>query len=1038
MRKDRYICTCLNSTFCGPANMMFPLKSFGSPLSNELKLQNSMSFSAPLRAIPFSRARNSNTAGPPPLRSKAFPFGFPWLNAKLKKQVDLGNLFVDQTVEACRAAHEVAAAFFAEHPEDLGATDNGQLPASIFALDDVRSMCKDTNALTAAFHQCPWLAESSKPTRVVSTLDLQVPDGSNTFYYTWPVFDKKGRYLGPLPRSCGHRFHKPLVGRKPSSNGKFMTSDSASYPKAMCWWIVSMILRFCTKPEGGEMRGAPDTLPQTSATSATPDEQMPFPPPVPASLKPLEEQESSEEEEPGIRKPLLKDFLPGAGPPMRAVWAGKSRELNDGLGLCSPGRWLPKNRHYSSWNKSQELATALLDLLHKELGEPARVCMKLACGKFLDSPFPAELVERGRDLWASTVAASSVFSKEQLLEVAEYQPFLLKLIGETLRLSGDPDWRIFYASKRENFVEGASVGPGTIMPRTPAVFERKLKFKKYDESDYSADTSNYKSAAGPVMSAVLEKQFGEEALLGMMFKTSLEDAKREFSDLRIAAQGAIQKGDDSWRVLHDATHHVQVNNQTAIRDQIRMPGAGDQRTIMQESAEHDEGVHFTLQFDVSKAHRRYLHKRRDWGLLGCRSNEDTSTLWLNRVGTFGFTCASYWWARLASAIGRMVLRFFGRKWVVQLLFADDNRLQSNGKKKYDNLLLALFLWILVGTPLSWHKCKGGLSCEWVGYWVDYQRFSLGISESRCLWLVKWGQRVVSDGLVQMRDFAEGLGRLGFCSGVLEYYRPFLSPLFAWSAAAPPSAVLKVPPMVRLTLSWIVERLRSGRRTTICKRPTKDLGLLFKTDTKAEADFVVLGGWDCRDGTSTQNAKWFSLRMDRADLPWLFEKGHGSRTIGASELLSTLLAVFLFVPVPAAGTESQTKGSVRVQGLTDNQSNAFIVSRLMTSKFPGAAVLMQLTEMLSERELWLDLTWCSRTENTEADSLTNEDFSLFTAENRLPVVWSELKLDVLESLMKVGTSFLAEIQTLKEAKRLAGTPTMTTPRKRRRVKSAWEA
>jgi hypothetical protein len=107
--------------------------------------------------------------------------------------------------------------------------------------------------------------------------------------------------------------------------------------------------------------------------------------------------------------------------------------------------------------------------------------------------------------------------------------------------------------------------------------------------------------------------------------------------------------------------------------------------------------------------------------------------------------------------------------VVQLLFADDNRLQACGKAKYEKLVLAVFLWVILGTPLSWGKCKGGLACDWIGYYLDYGRFELGISESRANWLVAWGERVVSDGLVSLREFASGLGRLGFCSGVLEYF-----------------------------------------------------------------------------------------------------------------------------------------------------------------------------------------------------------------------------------------------------------------------------
>ena len=58
--------------------------------------------------------------------------------------------------------------------------------------------------------------------------------------------------------------------------------------------------------------------------------------------------------------------------------------------------------------------------------------------------------------------------------------------------------------------------------------------------------------------------------------------------------------------------------------------------------------------------------------------------------------------------------------------------------------------------------------DWVGYWLDYTRFELGISESRTKWLVEWAERILRDGHVLLRNLAEGVGRLGFSMGVLEW------------------------------------------------------------------------------------------------------------------------------------------------------------------------------------------------------------------------------------------------------------------------------
>ena len=977
-----------------------------------------------------SRARNANVFGPPPVRSKRYPLGFPWLTGKLLKETMLANSFIDQTFEACRAACLAHSAFLVEHPEDLGTTADNQQPASIFALSELHQLVQESGAVTAAFHQCPWKSLSQKPTRVVTTLPIKESDClGNKLFFIWPQLDKSGFYHGPLPRKCGH-YHKPLIRRTDEDSG-FRTALAASYPPQMCLWIANMIVSYCSRPKEGA------TEPATAPGS--PNTNSPLPLDVPGTVEgpfsqALEAPSSSEEEE-GVKKPLLKDHLPGNGPPLTATWSGKTRELHDGAGLCSPGRWLPQNRKSCKWSQATPLASKLSLLLVEALGDPALVCFKLACGKCSESPFSPDIIQQGRRLLAESVALQSTFSVDELLQVQEFQPFLLRLIGESLRLMEDPDWRVYFKSGREHFWDGVSVGPGAKMPRTPAVFERKVKYRKYDESEFSSDMQNYKSAAGPEMAKVLEEQFAEEEKLGMMFRISLSEAQLQYANLRIAAQGAIEKSDDSWRVLHDATHGVRLNNDTTIRDQIRMPSAGDQKTVMKESAAHDEGVHFSLQYDVKKAHRRFRHRRSEWGLLGCRSDDKTEHLWLNRVGTFGFTCASYWWGRLAAGVARFVLRFFGHHWVFQLIFADDIRVQTNGKHKFKHQLLALFLWVLVGTPMSWGKCKGGLSCEWIGFWIDYQRFELGISENRACWLIKWGHRVVKDGLVQMRDFAEGLGRLGFCSGILEFYKPFLAPLYAWSAAAPLGAVLAVPPLVRLTLSWIVGQLESGKRMTPCRKVEKDLGLLFKTDAKGEEDYVVLGGWECSGGVGTMGARWFSVKLGKEEVPWLFTKGHSSRTIASSELLATMLAIFLFIPIPV-GDPGPLKGLTHCRGLTDNQGNSFVVAKLMTTTFPLSAVLMQMTSMLGARNLWLDLAWVAREQNVEADSLTNSDFSGFSAANRLPVIWSDLPLDVLDSLVREGTGFLAELDRHRENKKRAEIIGIKTPRKRRRVKVPW--
>ena len=76
--------------------------------------------------------------------------------------------------------------------------------------------------------------------------------------------------------------------------------------------------------------------------------------------------------------------------------------------------------------------------------------------------------------------------------------------------------------------------------------------------------------------------------------------------------------------------------------------------------------------DVSKAHRRFLHAPEERGLLSCRICDDDIYVYVNRVGTFGLSCASYCWARIAGAGIRLMHEMLGPQMPVELLiFADD-------------------------------------------------------------------------------------------------------------------------------------------------------------------------------------------------------------------------------------------------------------------------------------------------------------------------------------------------------------------------------
>ena len=251
---------------------------------------------------------------------------------------------------------------------------------------------------------------------------------------------------------------------------------------------------------------------------------------------------------------------------------------------------------------------------------------------------------------------------------------------------------------------------------------------------------------------------------------------------------------------------------------------------------------------------------------------------------------------------------------------------------------------------------------------------------------------------------------------MEWCRPFLAPLYSWSSAVPAGAILPLPPMLKLVLGWLGKELRSGRRTSSARPPVGDYGELFRADAKAEENLVTLGGWRLAEqGSGLATADWFSLRVTAEEAPWLFFEGHASRTVATSEFLATLICVMLFTP-----KASSLSGFCKLTGSTDNRGNRFAVAKLLTTKYPLAPVLMELSTQLATRSLWMDLEWLPRELNQEADDLTNENFSKLRPERRVHVAWKDLKFEYLEELTSLGMELQVEVLQRREEKKKAGT------------------
>jgi hypothetical protein len=105
----------------------------------------------------FSRARHlwKKSPGPRPIRSKQYPYGFPWVSNVSKQTLGQHNFFIFQCKRMAITAFRAGIFFLWEHPEDLRRVkDTDDEPGSIWQWDELRRLQQETGAITWAVYQC--------------------------------------------------------------------------------------------------------------------------------------------------------------------------------------------------------------------------------------------------------------------------------------------------------------------------------------------------------------------------------------------------------------------------------------------------------------------------------------------------------------------------------------------------------------------------------------------------------------------------------------------------------------------------------------------------------------------------------------------------------------------------------------------------------------------------------------------------------------------------------------------------------------------
>lgn len=213
---------------------------------------------------------------------------------------------------------------------------------------------------------------------------------------------------------------------------------------------------------------------------------------------------------------------------------------------------------------------------------------------------------------------------------------------------------------------------------------------------------------------------------------------------------------------------------------------------------------------------------------------------------------------------------------------------------------------------------------------------------------------------------------------------------------------QLPKAIILIFRFLARALAgSGRLVSVPPAPGERVEL-FRTDARAEGNEIWIGGW-AMDSTETKQCRWFSEKLCHTNAPWLFTAGEGYRQIASLELLATLAAVLVF------GVPVNLRGKMLCSAGTDNKGNSHVVARLLTTKFPLAAFLMELAMQLQCVGADLELYWLPRLQNQEADALTNNDLTRFDERLRMRFDLSSFKGLILSDMLACGTELYEEIR-----------------------------
>ena len=256
----------------------------------------------------------------------------------------------------------------------------------------------------------------------------------------------------------------------------------------------------------------------------------------------------------------------GSGPPMRVGVGYTARDMCDGQGLPSPGRWPIASRRYPA-SPIWKAVPRKFEQFSAQYGT-AELLMNLALGRIQENPFSEkEIQDRKQDVIDELEPAGLELKREE--NDRRDVPIDFRYLDLLLKAAEDPEVGL------EQFSQRVRVGPSARMPRLPALYKPKRMWRlpaQTDPSNYRrshAGGSNYPSLSEHTER--VKKMLEDQTSRGQLIKLHEDEAKARYPNLVIASLGANRKDKPNGEISARFRWHQRTTSEHA--DQVARPGA---------------------------------------------------------------------------------------------------------------------------------------------------------------------------------------------------------------------------------------------------------------------------------------------------------------------------------------------------------------------------------------------------------------------------------------------------------------------------------